>query len=171
MQKTICLLMVFFLNAGCLGESGTEQLDSEGTMVPEFTAYDQDNIEHNLSGKIGGPWILYVSTSWCTHCETTLDAYDQVIPNGSLFAFNKDSREQYSNMSEWKSQSEENIGRNLSIDFIHAPSLAEALNVTGIPRVFFVDSSGIIQNETIGVQDDSELLSDMWNDLLGEENE
>lgn len=171
MQKTMCLLVVFLLTAGCLGESGTEQLDSEETMVPEFTAYDQDNIEHNLSGKIGAPWILYVSTSWCTHCETTLDAYDQVIPNGSLFAFNKDSREQYSNMSEWKSQSEENIGRNLSIDFIHAPSLAEALNVTGIPRVFFVDSSGIIQNETIGVQDDLELLSDMWNDLVGEEIE
>ena len=171
MQKTMCLLVVFLLTAGCLGESETEQLDSEERMVPEFTAYDQDNIEHNLSGKIGAPWILYVSTSWCTHCETTLDAYDQVIPNGSLFAFNKDSREQYSNMSEWKSQSEENIGRNLSIDFIHAPSLAEALNVTGIPRVFFVDSSGIIQNETIGVQDDSDLLSDMWNDLVGEENE
>ena len=171
MQKTMCLLVVFLLTAGCLDESGTEQLDSGVTMIPEFTAYDQDNIEHNLSGKIGAPWILYVSTSWCTHCETTLDAYDQVIPNGSLFAFNKDSREQYSNMSEWKSQSEENIGRNLSIDFIHAPSLAEALNVTGIPRVFFVDSSGIIQNETIGVQDDSELLSNMWNDLLGEENE
>lgn len=171
MQKTTSLLVVFLLTAGCLGESGTEQLDSEETMVPEFTAYDQDKIEHNLSGKIGAPWILYVSTSWCTHCETTLDAYDQVIPNGSLFAFNKDSREQYSNMSEWKSQSEENIGRNLSIDFIHAPSLADALNVTGIPRVFFVDSSGIIQNETIGVQDDLELLSDMWNDLVGEANE
>lgn len=171
MQKTTCLLMVFLLTAGCIGESGTEQLDSGETMVPEFTAYDQDNIEHNLSGKIGSPWILYVSTSWCTHCETTLDAYDQVIPNGSLFAFNKDSREQYSNMSEWKSQSEENIGRNLSIDFIHAPSLSEELNVTGIPRVFFVDSSGIIQNETIGVQDDLDLISDMWNDLVGEEND
>ena len=74
-------------------------------------------------------------------------------------------------MSEWKTQSEENLERNLSIDFIHAPLLAEDLNVTGIPRVFFVDSEGVIQNETLGVQDDLELIRNMWNDLLGVDNE
>lgn len=171
MEKLLCALVISLLTAGCLGgELGSEGENSQ-LSVPDFSALDQDGEQHNLSSKLGSPWILYFSTSWCTHCETTLDAYDQVIPNGSLFAFNKDPREQFSNMSEWKTQSEENLERNLSIDFIHAPLLAEDLNVTGIPRVFFVDSEGVIQNETLGVQDDLELIRNMWNDLLGVDNE
>ena len=125
MQRIVCLLIPFILLSGCTFEGNSEVLD--GNPVPDFTAYDQDGEEHNLEQKIGNPWILYVSTSWCTHCETTLDAYENVIPEGSLYAFNKDSREQYSNMTEWKEKSEENIGRELNLDFIHAPELAEEL--------------------------------------------
>ena len=165
MQKILCLLIPFILLSGCAFEANFEELD--GNPVPEFSAYDQDGKEHNLEQKIGEPWILYVSTSWCTHCETTLDAYENVIPEGSLYAFNKDAREQYSNMTEWKEKSEDNIGRELNVDFIHAPELAEELGVTGIPRVFFVDSNGIIQNETIGQQTDQELIETMWKELVG----
>ncbi len=165
MQRILCLLIPFILLSGCTFEGSFEELDENA--VPQFSAYDQDGEEHNLEQKIGEPWILYVSTSWCTHCETTLDAFEGTIPEGSLFAFNKDAREQYSNMSEWKEKSEENIGRELNVDFIHAPELAEELEVTGIPRVFFVDSNGIIQNETVGQQTDQELISKMWDDLVG----
>ena len=38
----------------------------------------------------------------------------------ALYAFNKDAREQYSNMTEWKEKSEDNIGRELNlILFMH----------------------------------------------------
>ena len=70
-------------------------------------------------------------------------------------------------MTEWKEKSEENIGRELNLDFIHAPELAEDLGVTGIPRVFFVDSNGIIQNETIGQQTNHDLIAEMWQELVG----
>ena len=134
MQRIVCLLIPFILLSGCTFEGNFEVLD--GNPVPEFSAYDQDGKEHNLEQKIGEPWILYVSTSWCTHCETTLDAYENVIPEGSLYAFNKDAREQYSNMTEWKEKSEENIGRELNVDFIHAPELSRGTWCNWYPKGF-----------------------------------
>lgn len=95
-------------------------------------------------------WVAYFSTPWCTHCETTLNAYDTAIPENRMLIFNKDSDPKYSNMSEWKETSSERIGREISRPFIQAPNLATELGVTGIPMAFFIDIHGVVIDYSLG---------------------
>ncbi|RAH15173.1 MAG: hypothetical protein CMB56_003400 [Methanobacteriota archaeon] len=95
-------------------------------------------------------WIAYFSTPWCTHCETTLNAYDEAIPENRMLIFNKDSNPKYSNMTEWKQNTSERIGREINRPFIQAPNLATELGVTGIPMAFFIDIHGVVIDYSLG---------------------
>ena len=64
--------------------------------------------------------------------------------NGSCIVFNKYAGAGYENMSEWKQQMYEELDRNISRPFIHAPSLAENVSVSGIPHVILVENGTII---------------------------
>ena len=98
------------------------------------------------------------------HLQTSLEALDDTVPEGHVLVFNKDGRERYSDMNEWKDRMESELERNLSHPFIHAPELSETLNVTGIPAMFFVNSDGIIEHSMSGVKNQS-TIETYWNDL------
>ena len=116
-------------------------------------------------------WVAYFSTPWCTHCETTLNAYDQAIPEDRLFVFNKDSDPRYSNMSSWKENTSERIGRVIDRPFIQAPSLAGEFGVTGIPMAFFIDIRGVVIDYSLGEKSNvSEIENSYDAAILLEEN-
>ena len=134
-----------------------------GITLPSFAVVDQYNQSWNSSSMDGMVWVAYFSAPWCAHCEATLDAYDQVIPEGKLLIFNKDWREEFTNMTEWQESSEEKIGRNLSRPFMNAPELAESLEVSGVPNAFVVNETGVIVDYTLGARTDSGELAEMYN--------
>ena len=138
-----------------------------GQPFPDFSLADADGRNWSNSEHEGEVWVAYFSASWCQHCETTFNAYDLAIPSGKFLAFNKDAREKYSNMSEWRDSTSERLGRNINRPFIHAPDLASELDIVGIPHAFFVDEEGVIVDYTYGVQGDSELLSQRFMDNGG----
>ena len=147
-------------------ECGTELLPEEdwiGMQLPSFATVDQDNQTWNLTSMEGDVWVAYFSAPWCAHCEATLDAYDQVIPEGKLLIFNKDWREEFTNMAEWQESSEETIGRNLSRPFMNGPELAESLKVSGIPNAFVVNETGVIVDFTLGARNDPAELAEMYS--------
>ena len=116
-------------------------------------------------------WIAYFSTPWCTHCETTLNAYDQAIPEDRLFVFNKDFDPNYSNMSSWKENASERIGRNITRPFMHAPNLGNELGVTGIPMAFFIDIHGVVIDYSLGAKSNvSEIKNAYESAILLEKN-
>jgi len=116
-------------------------------------------------------WIAYFSTPWCTHCETTLNAYDQAIPEDRLFIFNKDSDPKHSNMSSWKENASERMGRDIHRPFIQAPNLATELGVTGIPMAFFIDIHGVVIDYSLGAKSNvSEIKNSYDAAILLEEN-
>jgi len=115
-------------------------------------------------------WIAYFSTPWCTHCETTLDAYDQAIPEDRLFVFNKDFDPNYSNMSSWKENASERIGRDINRPFIHAPYLGEELGVTGIPMAFFIDIHGVVVDYSLGAKSNVSEIKDAYDSAILLEN-
>ena len=133
-----------------------------GMPLPSFAVVDQYNQSWNSSSMDGMVWVAYFSAPWCAHCESTLDAYDQVIPEGKLLIFNKELREDYSNKTEWQESSEEKIGRNLSRPFMNAPELAESLEVGGVPNAFVVNETGVIVDYTLGARTDSGELAEMY---------
>ena len=155
-------------------ECGTEffpEGDWIGLSMPSFATVDQDNQTWNLTSMEGDVWVAYFSAPWCTHCEATLDAYDQVIPEGKLLIFNKDWREEFTNMTEWQESSEEKIGRNLSRPFMNAPELAESLDVVGIPNAFVVNETGVIVDFTLGATTDPGELAEMYNSYTIDNND
>ena len=116
-------------------------------------------------------WVAYFSTPWCTHCETTLNAYDQAIPEDRLFVFNKEFDPKYSNMSSWKENASERIGRDITRPFIHAPNLGSELGVTGIPMAFFIDVHGVVIDYSLGERSNvSEIKSAYDSAIILEKN-
>ena len=116
-------------------------------------------------------WIAYFSTPWCTHCETTLNAYDQAIPEDRLLIFNKDSDPKHSNMSSWKENASERMGREIQRPFIQAPNLATELGVTGIPMAFFIDIHGVVIDYTLGAKSNVSEIKNSYDAAISlEEN-
>ena len=156
----LCSLIVISASlSGCLSED-EEELEK----FPSFNLSDEQGNSHKNSNYNGQPFVAYFSASWCSHCKPVLQVLDDTVPTGQLIVFNKEPREEYSDMNEWKDRMEEELERNLSHPFIHAPPLSQSLNVTGIPTMFFVNSEGFIENSMSGVKD-KEMIQDYWNEL------
>ncbi len=150
------------------GEILVEEIDPWlSTQFPGFDLEDVDGKNWTNNNFTGDVWVAYFSAVWCQHCETTFDAYDKAIPEDKFLAFNKEPREQYSDMGEWRNTTSERLERNITRPFIHAPNLSAELNVKGIPHAFFVDGNGTIIDYTYGVQNDFEILHQRFLDNGG----
>ena len=184
----------FFLetkNCGSRGQVNITNLSLyECQIIPLFDYFDDSGIQHkylcSMNETVGKTeicslkygdlsidevWVAYFSTPWCTHCETTLNAYDQAIPEDRLFIFNKDSDPRYNNMSSWKENASERIGREINRPFIQAPSLASELGVTGIPMAFFIDIHGVVIDYSLGAKSNVSEIENSYNTaILLEEN-
>ncbi len=134
---------------------------------PEFALEDGlTSTSVSKSAMDGEPWVAYVSATWCGHCHPTLDAIDQVIPEDKLLVFNKDPREEYSDMVAWNEDMESSFNRELDRPFIHGPSLTEELGVVGIPHVFYIDAEGNIEFDRKGLWTNMDEMSQVWNQTL-----
>ena len=87
---------------------------------------------------------------------------DDTVPSGQVLIFNKDPNEE--DMKEWKNNMESELERALYHPFIHGPELAQSLEVTGIPTMFFIDSDGNIKHTMVGIKNQS-TVELYWNDL------
>jgi len=139
--------------------NSADPLDMVGCEFSSFSLKDDLNTTHNNSQfNSDERWVAYFSASWCTHCKPTISALDNVIPNGKLLVFNKESREEYTDMSEWKENIAEEINRSIERPFIHAPSLSETLNVSVIPHLILVENNSII-SVRIGLFSDEDKMN------------
>ncbi|MED5351009.1 MAG: hypothetical protein VYB50_05920, partial [Candidatus Thermoplasmatota archaeon] len=93
------------------------------------------------------------------------EALDDTVPVGHLLVFNKESREEYSNMTEWKESMESELNRTLNHPFMHAPDFALSLNVQSIPSMFFVNTDGEITHHQEGLKNQS-IIETYWNPLV-----
>ena len=140
------LLVLVVMLAGCVSEETVEEA------FPEFELEDGlTNATVSKSMMDGEPWVAYISASWCRHCHPTLDVVDQVIPEDRLLVFNKDPREEYSDMVDWNDDMEASFERDLNRPFIHGPNMSEELGVVGIPHIFYIDANGNIEFDRKGI--------------------
>ena len=158
---TISLMLLILSNslAGCLS-SDENELDR----FPSFNLVDEQGNNHNETMYENDSFVAYFSASWCTHCKPVLGSLDDIVPQGQLLVFNIESREQYSDMNEWKNNMESELERDLLHPFMHAPPLAQTLEVAKIPTVFFVNSEGEIVHTPSGLTD-KETLEGYWNSV------
>jgi len=159
MKKPIFLAIMMLCTAlsGCVSN---EEEDLEP--FPSFNLLDEKNNIHERSMYVGEPFVAYFSATWCTHCKPALAALDDTVPSGQVLIFNKDPSED--DMQEWKDNMESELERALNHPFIHGPELAESVEVTGIPTMFFIDSDGNIIYTMVGIKNKS-TVELYWNDL------
>lgn len=159
MKKFAFLTLIMLCSAlsGCISNE-EEDVDP----FPSFNLVDEANNTHESSMYVGEPFVAYFSATWCTHCKPALAALDDTVPSGQVLIFNKDPNEE--DMQEWKDNMESELDRTLYHPFINGPELAQSLEVTGIPTMFFVDSDGNIKNTMVGIKNKS-TVELYWNDL------
>ena len=145
--------------AGCLSSA-----ESELEQFPSFRLVDEQGNNQNESMYENASFVAYFSASWCSHCKPVLGSLNDTIPEGQLIVFNIESREQYSDMNEWKERMESELERELPHPFVHAPPLAQSLEVSKIPTVFFVNSDGMIEYSPSGLTD-KEILEEYWDSI------
>ena len=158
MKKSIFLIITLL----CAALSGCVSPDEELEPFPTFNYSDEQNNSHQSTMYVGEPFVAYFSATWCSHCKPALGALDDTVPTGQVLIFNKEPQD--NDMQEWKDKMESELERTLVHPFIHAPDLAETLEVVGIPTMFFVDSDGNIAHTMVGIKDQS-TIELYWEDL------
>ena len=166
----VAFVLLMFLS-GCTAEE--EQLIDEGgvevpsaTAFPSWSATAHDASELNGSMFENSSYVAYFSAPWCAHCEATLDAYDQVLPEGKMMVFSYDGREDYSDMDAWHNKTESNLNRTVDRPFMLHPSLAQEVELSNIPYVLFVNPQGYVYHIEIGRITDTEAISSLWQATL-----
>lgn len=161
----LVLLMLTSSAAGCLfwedeepAECGTDHEPEHhvGCEVPDFVLSDEDGQSWDRADMDanGSRWIAYFSATWCQHCSPTFGALDEVIPADRLLVFNKDGREQHSNLIEWREETEEKLNRTFDRPFMNGPDVADDMQVDGIPHTALIEN-GTVLAVHIGLWTDS----------------
>ncbi len=166
---TYCSVVCMVILAGCVEPESREDviepepLQFSSTPFPYWSGFDHTN--QSLNGTLWTnqtAFVAYFSAPWCTHCEPTIDAYDEVIPPGKMVVFSREGREEYSNMSEWHERTESNLNKSIERPFILLPSLAQTLDVQSIPHAIFINDQGLVYNVQIGKRTNLTAIAELW---------
>ena len=162
----VALVLLMFLS-GCTAEE--EQLIDEGgievplaTAFPNWSSTAHDSSEMNNSLFENQSYVAYFSAPWCNHCETSLDAYDQVLPEGKMVIFSFETDEDYRDMNAWHNKTETNLNRTIDRPFMLNPPLAQAVGMNSLPFVLFVNPGGFVYHVQVGKFTDQDAISNLW---------
>ena len=160
------LVLLMFLS-GCTAQE--EQLIDEGgievplaTAFPNWSSTAHDSSEMNNSMFENESYVAYFSAPWCNHCETSLDAYDQVLPEGKMMIFSFETDEDYRDMNAWHNKTETNLNRTIDRPFMLNPPLAQAVGMNSLPFVLFVNPGGFVYHVQVGKFTDQDAISNLW---------
>jgi len=161
-----CVLLMFL--SGCTAEE--EQLiDDGGVEVPVATAFPSWSATAHDSSEMNGTmfentsYVAYFSAPWCNHCESSLDAYDQVLPEGKMMIFSFETDEDYRDMNAWHNKTETNLNRTIDRPFMLNPPLAQAVGMNSLPFVLFVNPDGFVYHVQVGKFTDQDAISNLWD--------
>lgn len=173
-RVTVCLVLCLFLS-GCISsapavEEGENAADEpsvvEAQNVPEWAATSHNGTQFNRTSMSQGAYIAYFSAPWCSHCETTLNAYDYVIPEGKMMVFSQDDNPDFSNMSTWHETTETNLNRSINRPFMLMPEFSSEMGVKSIPHVAFVNEQGYVFQTEVGKRTNQTMIGEIWNATL-----
>ena len=168
---TSLLLCLSLILAGCVTEETSPEVQEEqaeapiAVVFPQWDGVDHTNASRSMNQFDNTSYLAYFSAPWCAHCESTLDAYDQVVPEDKLVVFSRESREEYANMSEWHNTTEQNLNRTFNRPFILHPDLAMEVEAKSIPHAVFVNHQGYVYHVEIGKETNQTYIADLWNSV------
>lgn len=165
----IVLISLTMMLAGCFGDAPStidEPVEVALPTAEQFPAWE--GVDHTNVSRTGvsfrnTSYLAYFSAPWCAHCESTLDAYDRVVPADLVVVFSRDARERYENMSAWHNNTEQNLNRTVDRPFILHPDLAMEVEAASIPHAVFINAQGYAFHVEIGKQSNQTYIQNVWN--------
>jgi len=165
-RAMVGLIAMTLMLAGCVQEQPVAEEEEPvlpvATVFPSWQGVDHTNMSHTSEAFTNQSYLAYFSAPWCTHCETTLDAYDLTVPADRIVVFSRESREEYANMSEWHNTTEQNLNRTVNRPFILHPDLAMDVEAKSIPHAVFVNPQGYAFHVEIGKETNQTYIQSVW---------
>ena len=167
MRSTMVGLMaITLILAGCVEEQLVPEEEQPALPVaptfPLWQGLDHTNVSHTSGDFVNQSYLAYFSAPWCAHCESTLDAYDLVLPEDRLVVFSREPREEYASMSEWHNTTEQNLNRTFNRPFILHPDLAMEVDARSIPHAVFVNAQGYTFHVEVGKETNQTYIQSIW---------
>ena len=136
-------------------ETANEPTEPEGIMAPDFTVYDLDGNEVNLSDYYGKPIVLNFWASWCGPCQMEMPDFDEKHQE-----LGEDVTFLMVNMTDGARETVEGASafvaeRNYAfpVFFDTDRNAAAAYGVNSLPTTYFIDAEGYAIAQAIGAID------------------
>ena len=141
---------------------GTQQTDSsseasgqENQLAPDFTVYDKDGREVQLSDYFGKPIVLNFWASWCGPCQSEMPEFDEkyreLAGNVEFLMVNMTdgSRETLEIASSYVNKE----GFSFPVLYDQSIDAATTYSVYSLPTTYFIDKDGYLTAQASGAID------------------
>ena len=146
-------------NNGNNSEDSSSSADVQLTQAPNFTFYDIEGNEINLSDFFGKPIIVNFWASWCGPCKMEMPDFDEAYQTyGNDISFlmvnmTDGSRETVETASSFIEES----GYSFPVYYDTNYSAASTYSVSSLPTTYFIDADGNLIAHARGAIDDTTL--------------
>ena len=153
------LLYTKFSEGFQLEQLGTQQTDSsseasgqEKQLAPDFTVYDKDGREVQLSDYFGKPIVLNFWASWCGPCQSEMPEFDEkyreLAGNVEFLMVNMTdgSRETLEIASSYVNKE----GFSFPVLYDQSIDAATTYSVYSLPTTYFIDKDGYLTAQASG---------------------
>ncbi|MCC6146492.1 MAG: TlpA family protein disulfide reductase [Anaerolineaceae bacterium] len=131
-----------------------------GKKIPSIIMQELDGDEIDIASLIGKPLVINYWATWCPPCKLEMPLLQEfsMAHMGEVIVVGINAKESNATVSDFMRKN--GIGLDMILDL--NGNMQDAFRITGLPTTFFVDETGVLRAQHIGILD-QKLLSQYGN--------